>query len=56
MNGASTDAKNSAQAAARWMVWVVGGLGVGLCVLTLLLWGLNGPSYILDLIAAYCGF
>jgi len=56
MNGASTEAKNSAQAAARWMVWVVGGLGVVLCVLTLLLWGLNGPSYILDLIAAYCGF
>ena len=45
MNGASTGAKNSAQAAARWTVWVVGGLGIGLCVLTLLLWGLNGPTY-----------
>jgi hypothetical protein len=56
MNGASTEAKNSAPAAARWLLWVVGGLGVGLCVVTLLLWGLNGPTYILDLIAAYCGF
>jgi hypothetical protein len=56
MNGASTGAKNPGQAAARWMVWVVGGLGIGFCVLTLLLWGLHGPSYIFDLIAAYCGF
>jgi hypothetical protein len=55
MNGVSIETRNSAQAAARWMVWVVGGLGIGLCVLTLLLWGLNGPTYIIDLIAAYCG-
>jgi hypothetical protein len=56
MNGASTGAKNSAPAAARWLIWVVGGLGIGLCAVTLLLWGLHGPTYILDLIAAYCGF
>jgi hypothetical protein len=51
MNGA----KSSAQAAARWMVWVLGSLGIVLCALMLLIWGLYGPTYILDLIAAYCG-
>jgi len=55
MNAARTEANNSAPGVARWMLWIGGGLGVGLCVLTLLLWGLNGPSYIFDLIAAYCG-
>jgi hypothetical protein len=55
MSGMSTEAKNSAQAVARWMVWIVSGLGIALCALTLLLWGLNGPTYIFDLIAAYCG-
>jgi len=55
MNAASTEANNSAPGVARWMVWIFAGLGIALCVLTLLLWGLNGPSCIFDLIAAYCG-
>lgn len=55
MNGVSTEASSSAQASARWMGWIVGGLGIAVCVLIFLLWGLNGPTYIFELIAAYCG-
>jgi hypothetical protein len=55
MRPVSTDAKNSAHAAPRWLAWIVGGVGVALCLFTLLLWGLNGPAFILDLIGAFCG-
>jgi hypothetical protein len=55
MNAVSTETRNSAQAPARLMGWIVAGLGIAVCVLTFLLWGLNGPTYIFDLIAAYCG-
>ena len=55
MNGVSSEAKNSAQAAVHWTAWIVGSLGIALCALMLLLWGLYGPTYILDLIGAYCG-
>ena len=48
MNSASTDAKTPP----HWALWIV---GVAVCSLALLLWGLNGPTYIFDLIAAYCG-
>jgi hypothetical protein len=51
----TTDAGSSAQAAPRWMLWMIGCAGVAVCGLVLLLWGVNGPRYILDLIAAYCG-
>jgi hypothetical protein len=52
----TTDAESSAQAARHWMWWwIVGGVGVVVCSLTLLLWGIAGPTYIFDLIAAYCG-
>jgi hypothetical protein len=39
----------------RWLPWLVGTVAITLCLLTLLLWGLNGPAYILDLIVAFCG-
>jgi flagellar biogenesis protein FliO len=55
MNGVSTETRSSARAAARWMGWIVGGLGIALCLVIFLLWGLIGPTYIFDLIAAYCG-
>jgi hypothetical protein len=45
----------SAHAAPQWVLWIAGGVGVLLCAFAFLLWGRNGPSYILDLIAAFCG-
>ena len=58
MSGVSTDAKSSPETAPRWLLWivgVVGVVGVALGALAFLLWGVNGPIYIFDLIAAYCG-
>jgi hypothetical protein len=51
----TTEAESSARAAPHWMLWIVGGVGVAVCSLILLLWGVAGPTYIFDLIAAYCG-
>jgi hypothetical protein len=64
MNDMSIEAKGakrlppttgSAHAAPQWILWIAGGFGVLLCAFAFLLWGRNGPSYILDLIAAFCG-
>jgi hypothetical protein len=51
----AADAESSAQAAPHWMLWIVGGVGIAVCGLALVLWGVTGPTYIFDLIAAYCG-
>jgi hypothetical protein len=51
MNSVSTDAKTLP----HWALWIVGVVGIAVCSLALLLWGLNGPTYIFDLIAVYCG-
>ncbi len=51
MNSLSTNAKTLP----HWALWIVGVVGIAVCSLALLLWGLNGPTYIFDLIAAYCG-
>jgi len=40
----------------HWVAWAIGGFGAGLCGVVFILWGLNGPIYLFDLIAAYCGF
>jgi hypothetical protein len=55
MSGVSTEAERSPQTAPRWLLWIVGVVGVALGALAFLLWGVNGPIYIFDLIAAYCG-
>ena len=55
MNGDGTDAENSTQAAPRWMLAIGGGLAAAACSLVFALWGVNGPTYLFDLIAAYCG-
>ena len=34
--------------------WSVGALLVAVIAVTFVLWGTNGPAYIVDLIAAYC--
>ena len=47
--------KSTPQTAHYWMLWIAGVAGGALCALIFLLWGVNGPSYIFDLIAAYCG-
>jgi len=38
------------------VAWIIGGAAVVLCSLVFLLWGLRGPIYLFDLVAAYCGF
>ena len=61
MTPLSTDATSvprtgrPARAARQWMAWIAGGIGVIVCAVVFLLWGRNGPAYILDLIAAFCG-
>ena len=36
------------------IAWSAGALLVALIAVTFVLWGTNGPTYIVDLIAAYC--
>ena len=36
------------------LLWSAGGLVVAATVVSFVLWGLNGPAYLIDLIAAYC--
>ena len=55
MNSTSTDGKNSVPVSAHWMLWIVGGLAASIAAATFLLWGINGATYIVDLIAAFCG-
>ena len=35
-------------------VWSAGALVVALIGVSFVLWGLNGPAYLVDMIAAYC--
>jgi hypothetical protein len=38
----------------RWLLWGSAAVFLALCLAILLLWGIAGPSYLLDLVAAYC--
>ena len=38
-----------------WLLGVTGALALTVCAFAFLLWGIYGPAYLLDLIAAYCG-
>ncbi len=38
----------------RWLLWAGGALALAICLAILLMWGILGPAYIFDLIAAYC--
>ena len=38
----------------RWLLWAGGATAVAICLAILLMWGILGPTYIFDLIAAYC--
>jgi hypothetical protein len=38
-----------------WLLGVTGALALAVCTFAFLLWGIYGPAYLLDLIAAYCG-
>ena len=40
--------------ALRWLLWAGGGAAVAVCLVILLMWGIHGPTYLFDLIAAYC--
>ena len=37
-----------------FLMWGGGALVVTATVVSFILWGLNGPAYLVDLIAAYC--
>jgi hypothetical protein len=37
-----------------WLLWAGGGAAVAICIVILLMWGIHGPTYLFDLIAAYC--
>jgi hypothetical protein len=36
------------------ILWSAGALVVALIGVSFVLWGLNGPAYLIDMIAAYC--
>jgi hypothetical protein len=36
------------------LAWSAGALLVAVIAVTFVLWGTNGPAYLVDLIAAYC--
>jgi hypothetical protein len=36
------------------LLWGVASLVAAATILSFVLWGLNGPAYLVDLIAAYC--
>ena len=36
------------------ILWAASGLVVATTAVSFVLWGLNGPAYLVDLIAAYC--
>jgi len=36
------------------ILWAAAGLVVAATAASFVLWGLNGPAYLVDLIAAYC--
>jgi hypothetical protein len=36
------------------LLWGAGAVVVAATALSFVLWGLNGPAYLVDLIAAYC--
>ena len=36
------------------LLWGLASLVVATTVVSFILWGLNGPAYLVDLIAAYC--
>jgi hypothetical protein len=36
------------------LLWAGGGFAIGICIVILLMWGMYGPNYLFDLIAAYC--
>lgn len=36
------------------MLWGLASLVAAATVVSFILWGLNGPAYLVDLIAAYC--
>ncbi len=37
-----------------YLLWAGAGLFVAICIAILLIWGMHGPTYLFDLIAAYC--
>ena len=36
------------------LLWGAAGLVIAVTLVSFILWGLNGPAYLVDLIAAYC--
>jgi len=41
--------------ARMWLIGIAGALALVVCTIAFLLWGIYGPAFLLDLIAAYCG-
>jgi len=56
MNAVHAPTKSARESAPHWALWMSAGAAIALCAVVFLLWGFNGPIYLFDLIAAYCGF
>jgi len=49
-----SDRKASARKPSRLLLWAGGATAVAVCLAILLMWGVYGSGYLLDLVAAYC--
>jgi hypothetical protein len=38
----------------RWLIWSAGITALALCLTAFMLWGINGPSILFDMIVALC--
>ena len=53
-SASNTNAGAAPRKLRRCLLWAGGGTALAICIAILLLWGIYGPTYLFDLIAAYC--
>ncbi|HEY7247525.1 MAG TPA: hypothetical protein VH678_26940 [Xanthobacteraceae bacterium] len=52
---AGASRRSMARTASFGLLGIAGAILLAVCTTAFLLWGINGPAYLLDFIAAYCG-